>query len=135
GGPTGKLRPAAILSGPLDSRQSEDPMTTDRRRGRPQGAESKARQAYFLERTRATKLENDRKAGLLIDAERVRRDQFAIARQVRDRVMGLPARLAPTLEGLSRVDLELRLEDGLREALTVLADELAALREAPAPTP
>ena len=90
-----------------------------RKRTSFRSSESRHRAAYFRERVIASKLANAKAAGTLIDLARVQRDQFALARAIRDRLMNLPTRLAPELVGLTQAEIELRIEDAIREALNV----------------
>jgi hypothetical protein len=74
----------------------------------PGAFDSEAGQAYaqariILEHIRAKreKLEYEVESGVLISADKVRADTFALARRVRDRVLAIPARLAPVLAAIS----------------------------------
>ena len=71
------------------------------------------------ERASALELSNRRKRGELVDAATVQREQFEIARMVRERILNVPDRL-PDLAAGQRA----RLIAELRQALGSMADEL-----------
>ena len=87
------------------------------------GAPDLARERARKERAQAVLAEQlyAVRAGKLVDAATVEREQFEIARTVRDRIMNVPDHL---------VDLDRAVRDrvraALREALTALADGLEA---------
>ena len=55
-----------------------------------------AREAYMA---RLAKLDFEQRSGKLVDADEVRAQIFGLGRRLRDRLMGLPDRLAPVLVG------------------------------------
>jgi len=61
--------------------------------------------------------------GALIPIETYRREFSEICSIIRDKLLGLPRRLAPDLEGKSRTEIETALDFQFRLALTSLADE------------
>ena len=71
------------------------------------------------ERAAALELANRRKRGEVVEAATVEREQFGVARMVRERILNVPDRL-PELGA----DLRARLIAELRQALAVMADEL-----------
>lgn len=81
---------------------------TRSRLGSPGLYDTEAGRAYtqarlIIEHVRAKreKLEYEVEAGVLVSAEKVRADTFALARRTRDRVLAIPARLAPVLAAIS----------------------------------
>ena len=62
-----------------------------------------AQARLILEHVRAKreKLEYEVEAGVLIRADKVHADTFSLARRLRDRVLAIPARLAPVLAATS----------------------------------
>ncbi|MCX8017776.1 MAG: hypothetical protein N2690_07775 [Rhodocyclaceae bacterium] len=102
-------------------RSSETAATApDTAGGIPDYAKSRAiREAYAA---RLAKLEYDEKSGRLVSADEVRIEQFRLARALRDRLMQLPAKLAPEIVALVAADpdataVETMLETELRELL------------------
>lgn len=78
-----------------------------------------ADKAYQAE-TRRLKLEKLR--GSLVSVEGVRVDAEACAVRVRSALLGLPSRLAMSLEGRTAVEIETMLEAAIIEALTKLSE-------------
>jgi hypothetical protein len=93
--------------------------------GAEPGAGETAGSSYNRTRTLATfyraqlvRLQYEEKAGRLIDAEKVRLAAFEQARRLREKIMALPARLAPRLAATrTRADVERILRAELRAAL------------------
>jgi len=92
----------------------------ERPSGIPDYAKSRAiREAYAA---RLAKLEFEEKSGRLVSADEVRIEQFRIARALRDRLLQLPAKIAPEIvalvvEDADVVAVEQMLETALRELL------------------
>lgn len=86
-------------------------------------AESRAkREAYNAELAR---LELEEKQGTLVDAEQVKKDAYATARQVRDGMLNIPDRVAAELAALTdQFEVHRRLTEEIRKALeTALSDQ------------
>ena len=79
-----------------------------------------ADKAYQAE-TRRLKLEQLR--GTLVSADGVRADAEACAVRVRSDLLGLPSRLAMSLEGRTAVEIETMLDAAIVEALTKLSED------------
>jgi hypothetical protein len=74
-----------------------------RRSGRPgaprRGSVAAAQKRLLDVRRKLAALELRRRSGELVDAEQVRRETFAYGRRIRDRLLGVEARLAPVVAG------------------------------------
>ena len=77
---------------------SASPGSYDTEAGR---AYAQARMVLEHVRAKREKLQYEVEAGVLISADRVRADTFALGRRARDRVLAIPARLAPVLAAIS----------------------------------
>lgn len=62
-------------------------------------ATARAAREHYL--ARLAKLEFEEKSGKLIDAEKVKRDAFEIARRVRDHILNIPDRISAELVGIN----------------------------------
>jgi len=70
------------------------------------------------------RLEFEEKSGMLISAEKVRAQQFTLARNVREALLNIPNRIAPSMVGLSTLhEARMILTKEIHAALTSLADE------------
>lgn len=104
-----------------------EPASEERLSGIPDYAKSRAiREAYAA---RLAKLEFDERSGKLVSADAVRIEQFRIARALRDRLLQLPAKLAPQIVALAADEpdeaaVETMLETELRELLAEFVQEL-----------
>jgi len=89
--------------------------------GAPTFAESKAvKERYNAE---LAKLAFEEKKGKLIDAEKVKKDAFEVARQVRDQILNIPDRMAAELAGISDPDVIYeKLQDELSKTLEGIAN-------------
>lgn len=86
-------------------------------------AESRAkRESYNAELAR---LELEEKQGTLVDAEVVKKQAFAVARQVRDGMLNIPDRVAAEMAALTdQFEVHRRLTEEIRKALmTALPEE------------
>ncbi len=87
------------------------------------GSLSEAQRRVHLERARKLKLENLQREGRLIDRAQVERDQFEVARVVRDRMEAVPDRISAQLAAESDAAAVHRiLSDEIRVALLALAE-------------
>jgi len=87
----------------------------------------KAQTETMLERGRQLRMENDLRAGLLIEADKAATEAFDFARTLRENILNIPARLAAELAAESDAGIvHRRLEDALREALESTARTLDA---------
>ncbi|MEW5890366.1 MAG: hypothetical protein AB1768_15295 [Pseudomonadota bacterium] len=99
----------------------------DRPTGIPDYAKSRAiREAYAA---RLAKLEFEERAGKLVSADEVKVEQFHIARALRDRLLQLPAKLAPQIVAIVVAEpdvaaVEEALETELRELLSEFVPSL-----------
>jgi len=66
----------------------------------PAGSFAQARTAEMIFRARLRKLEYETRTGKFLPADEVKVKWFGIARQIRDKLLGLPAKLAPQLAAL-----------------------------------
>ena len=64
---------------------------------------AQAKLADMVFRARLRKLEYETRSGKLIPADEVKVQWFRLARQIRDKLLGLPAKLAPQLAALAEV--------------------------------
>jgi pyruvate/2-oxoglutarate dehydrogenase complex dihydrolipoamide acyltransferase (E2) component len=93
----------------------------------PDYSKSRAiREAYAA---RLAKLEFEERAGKLVSADEARIEQFRIARALRDRLLQLPAKIAPQLVALIADDPDVAaaqtmLETELRELLSEFVQDL-----------
>src|SRR3989338_1374870 len=93
-----------------------DPLQADRdlvqntdmaktRKHEPETSQSKnyaaARAAREHYQARLAKLEYEEKSGKLIDAEKVKKDAFELARRVRDHILNIPDRISAELVGIT----------------------------------
>lgn len=89
--------------------------------------ECRRRRAYWdAEQSRMTALQT---SGELTSVAKVEATAFKAARLCRDRIQAVPARIAPRIASLGGdiVAVETLLASALREALTAIADEFAAI--------
>lgn len=88
-------------------------------------------QAAAIQKTyqaKREKLAYEKDVGKLVDADEVRAATFKAARAARDRMLGIPARLAPVLAAVSEPAEVQRL---LEEAIAVACAEVSGDRSAP----
>ncbi|MGQ9686257.1 MAG: hypothetical protein ACUVT2_08140 [Thiobacillaceae bacterium] len=86
---------------------------------------AQAKLADMLFRARLRKLEYETRSGKLIPADEVKVQWFRLARQIRDKLLGMPAKLAPQLAALSDVREVRELLDAEIEAmLRALQDDI-----------
>ena len=71
-------------------------------------------------------LQVERERGELLVAEKVERDWLQSAQVIRNRLVGLPASVAPQLEGMTAADMQTLLETRVNEILNELADGFEA---------
>ena len=81
------------------------------------------RQKLF-EQGRKLKIENDEKAGRLVNKGLVADQSFNVFRNFRDKLQAIPARLSPRLVGKKKHTIERALIDEIHKALTELTTEL-----------
>jgi phage terminase Nu1 subunit (DNA packaging protein) len=86
---------------------------------------AQAKLADMVFRAKLRRLEFETKSGKLIPADEVKVQWFKLARQIRDKLLAVPSKLAPQLAALSEVREVRELLDGEIEAiLRGLEDEL-----------
>ena len=96
---TGNPRHRRLVDSPSMPTSNPEAITNAQAGGLPPYSQSRAiREAY---EARLRKLEYEVRAGKLISADEVKVIAFNIARLTRDKLMGLPDRLAPILAGIS----------------------------------
>jgi phage terminase Nu1 subunit (DNA packaging protein) len=78
---------------------------------------AQARTAEMIFRAKLRKLEFEAKSGKLIPADEVKIKWFTLGRQIRDKLLGMPAKLAPQLAALSDA----------REVRELLESEITAI--------
>ncbi len=78
---------------------------------------AQARLADMLFRARLRKLEFETKSGKLVTTDEVKAQWFRLARQLRDKLLAVPAKLAPQLAALTDVRQVRELLDGEIEAI------------------
>lgn len=89
-----------------------------------------AQRSATLERARKLKLDNDLKDGRLIEVATVKREWFELARTIRKAIQNIPARLSAELAAEPDAGrVYSKLDAALRDALNVLADEVAAVAQ------
>jgi phage terminase Nu1 subunit (DNA packaging protein) len=71
--------------------------------GVPPTSFAQARTAEMIFRARLRKLEYETKSGKLIPADEVKVQWFKLGRQIRDKLLAMPAKLAPQLAALGEV--------------------------------
>jgi len=71
-------------------------------------------------------LQVERERGELLVAERVERDWLQSAQVIRNKLIGLPASVAPQLEGMTAAEMQTLLETRVNEILNELADGFEA---------
>lgn len=96
---------AVLDDKPVDLESQETPAGTSRPPvdgvGAPAaGSFAQARTAEMIFRARLRKLEYETRTGKFLPADEVKVRWFTIARQIRDKLLGLPAKLAPQLAAL-----------------------------------
>ena len=100
--------------------RKEESETDNQSRG--YAAARAAREHY---QARLAKLEYEEKTGKLIDAEKVKRDAFELARTVRDHILNIPDRISAELVGITdQPTMHSVLLRELNTALQGLSDEL-----------
>jgi hypothetical protein len=87
----------------------------------PRGSLADAQRTCLLIRARKESLDLQERAGKLIDAEEARSVAFAVGRRARDMLMGMPARLGPTLEMRDAASIAKLLEAEVQHVCTELA--------------
>ena len=86
---------------------------------------AQARTAEMIFRARLRKLEYETKSGKLIPADEVKVQWFKLGRQIRDKLLAMPAKLAPQLAALSDMREVRELLDAEIEAiLRALQDDI-----------
>jgi hypothetical protein len=96
----------------------------------PQNTLVEAQRSATLERARKLKLDNDLKDGRLIEVAKVKREWFELARTIRKAIQNIPARLSAELAAEPDAGrVYSKLDAALRDALNVLADEVAAVAQ------
>jgi len=86
---------------------------------------AQARTAEMIFRARLRKLEYETKSGKLIPADEVKVQWFKLGRQIRDKLLGMPAKLAPQLAALTDTREVRELLDAEIEAnLRALQDDI-----------
>ena len=92
--------------------------------GVPQASSySEARAVREALNARLTKIELDQKTGELVRADEVRKEAYQRWRVTRDRLLAVPARVAPTLAGADIKTIQSTLHEAFVEALQELGDE------------
>jgi hypothetical protein len=71
--------------------------------GAPRSSFAEARTAEMVFRARLRKLEFETKSGKFISADEVKVKWYTLARQIRDKALAMPAKLAPQLAALTDV--------------------------------
>lgn len=110
----------------------------DRAAGPPQQGETFAEDDYYVSRARREKAEADRSelevaklSGRLVERSVVEPAVYNAARMLRDRVMPVAGRAAPSLVGIEDVrQIQTRLEDELRQALAGFEQQATAAIQA-----
>lgn len=83
-----------------------------------------------MERHRKLKIDNDLKAGLVVDVRAATREAFERTRIIRETLLNLPNRIAAELAAeTDPARVFARLDDAIREALSETADRLEAAGE------
>lgn len=86
-----------------------------------------ARSKREMEEAARARLTRMREEGLLVEKEAVDRKTFTLARALRDRLMGLPTRVAPLLAPVTDAfELERQLREAIRIALTECLEAASA---------
>jgi hypothetical protein len=86
-----------------------------------------AQKAVMRERERMLRMQNDERAGQLIDVSRAEKLAYEFARTLRDNILNVPARIAAELAAESSATrVHLRLDGALREALESVGTVIAA---------
>jgi hypothetical protein len=122
----GKLVDVAASDAVLDDKpvdaEPQAPVNTGPQPGGPQQPTSyaQAKTVEMIYRARARKLDFELRSGKLIPADEVKVKWFTLVRQIRDKLLALPAKLAPQLAALSDV----------REVRELLDAEITALLRA-----
>jgi hypothetical protein len=94
--------------------------------GKP-GTLTEAQLRVTYQREVKLQLENELRKGTLVDAIQARRDQYAIAKMVRDSLLNVPVRVAAELAAeTDEAKVHARLEQEIRAALIGLAEALSA---------
>jgi len=95
---------AVLDDKPVDLESQETPIGASRPPAdggaAPAGSFAQARTAEMIFRARLRKLEYETRTGKFLPADEVKVRWFTIARQIRDKLLGLPAKLAPQLAAL-----------------------------------
>jgi hypothetical protein len=90
-----------------------------------------AREAY---RARLVKLDFEERTGKLVNADEVRAATFRVARATRDRILGVPARLAPILAAVSEpLEVQRLLEEALRDVCAEMSHAVRVTKAAGSP--
>lgn len=113
---------SAATSAPAPAAAVEAPRAV----GKPGSTLMDAQRRVTLERGRKLKLENDRRAGELVEVAIVAREAFDASRIIREAVLNLPARIAAELAAMTDAhDVYVRLDEALRAILSETAEALA----------
>lgn len=123
----GKLVDVAASDAVLDDRpvdvEPSSPVNTGQQRspGEAVGAApssfAQARTAEMIYKAKLRKLEFETKSGKLVGTDEVKAQWFRLARQVRDKLLAVPAKLAPQLAALTDVRQVRELLDGEIEGI------------------
>lgn len=118
---------AAATRGVAD-REAGVPVSTGERVAASYRESLAAREAY---RARLAKLDFEERTGKLVNADEVRAATFRVARATRDRIMGVPARLAPILAATSdQLEVQRMLEEALRDVCAETSHAVRAMKTA-----
>lgn len=91
----------------------------------PSATNAEAQRLATDERRRKLKMENDLRAGRLVEAEKAARQAFNAQRTIREAVLNLPARISAELAAeTDPARVHIRLDAALREALMMAADAI-----------
>lgn len=83
-----------------------------------------ARMLSTLYEAKLKKLDYEKKAGKLVDADQVKKEQFKLARMVRDRILNIPNRISDQLSALTDSHaIHLFLTKEITDALQDLVDD------------
>jgi hypothetical protein len=130
----GKLVDAAASDAVLDDKPVDLVLTESRTRGSqptvdgggaPAGSFAQARTADMIYRAKLRKLEFETRSGKYLLADEVKVTWFNAARQIRDKLLGMPSKLAPQLAALGDLK-EIRdlLDTEITATLKSLQEEL-----------
>jgi hypothetical protein len=107
-----------------DAPSDEAPASTPAAAADPQYWSNKARREGAL--AELAELELAKKRGDLVDRQRVEETAFAMARMLRDTLMGLPTTLAPKVAGMTE---HFEIEAAMRDEIRRVLDDFAKMSE------